>query len=152
EQDKLPPEEAVDIIRQICHALDAAHSEGVVHRDLKPQNIMRDTNGRVVVMDFGIAHSRDLPGMTMTGAVMGTPEYMSPEQARGEKTDTRADIFAVGIIFYELLTGKIPFLAQTAVETMYKRTRERAIPPIELDSSVPLQANKIIVKCLETAP
>jgi tetratricopeptide (TPR) repeat protein/predicted Ser/Thr protein kinase len=152
EREKVPPEEAVDIIRQICHALDAAHSEGVVHRDLKPQNIMIDQTGRVVVMDFGIAHSKNLPGMTMTGALMGTPEYMSPEQAKGEKTDLRADIFAVGIIFYEMLTGKVPFSAETVVETMYKRTHERPIPPIELDHSIPLQANRVIMKCLETAP
>ena len=151
ERRKLPPLEAVDIVRQICQALDAAHSEGVVHRDLKPQNIMMDHTGRVVVMDFGIAHSKDMPGMTMTGALMGTPEYMSPEQAEGKKTDLRADIFAVGIIFYEMLTGKIPFKADTVVETMYKRTRERPVPPIELDASIPLQANQIIMKCLEPA-
>ena len=90
--------------------------------------------------------------MTMTGALMGTPEYMSPEQAKGEKTDLRADIFAVGIIFYEMLTGKIPFKADTVVETMYKRTRERPVPPIELDASIPLQANQIIMKCLEPIP
>jgi len=87
----------------------------------------------------------------MTGALMGTPEYMSPEQAKGEKTDLRADIFAVGIIFYEMLTGKIPFKADTVVETMYKRTRERPVPPIELDASIPLQANQVIMKCLEPA-
>ena len=152
ERHKLPPQEAVDIVRQICLALDAAHTEGVVHRDLKPQNIMMDHTGRVVVMDFGIAHSKEMPGMTMTGALMGTPEYMSPEQAKGEKTDLRADIFAVGIIFYEMLTGKIPFKADTVVETMYKRTRERPVPPIDLDASIPLQANQIIMKCLEPAP
>src|SRR5262249_45543554 len=151
ERGKLPPVEAVDIVRQICQALDAAHSEGVVHRDLKPQNIMLDQTGRVVVMDFGIAHSKGMSGMTMTGALMGTPEYMSPEQARGEKTDLRADIFAVGIIFYEMLTGKIPFKSNTVVETMYKRTRERPVPPIELDASIPLQANQVIMKCLEPA-
>jgi tetratricopeptide (TPR) repeat protein/tRNA A-37 threonylcarbamoyl transferase component Bud32 len=152
ERDKMPAEEAVDIIRQICLALEAAHGEGVVHRDLKPQNIMIEQTGRVVVMDFGIAHSKDLPGATMTGALVGTPEYMSPEQAKGEKTDTRADIFAVGIIFYELLTGRVPFRAGTLVETMYKRTRERAIPPVELDQTIPVQANRVIMKCLETAP
>ena len=152
ERHKLPPQEAVDIVRQICLALDAAHTEGVVHRDLKPQNIMMDHTGRVVVMDFGIAHSKDMPGMTMTGALMGTPEYMSPEQAEGKKTDLRADIFAVGIIFYEMLTGKIPFKADTVVETMYKRTRERPVPPIELDASIPLQANQVIMKCLEPVP
>lgn len=152
EQGKMPAEEAVGIVRQICHALDAAHTEGVVHRDLKPQNIMIDQSGRVVVMDFGIAHSKDLPGMTMTGALMGTPEYMSPEQARGEKTDLRADIFAVGIIFYEMLIGKVPFKSNTVVETMYKRTQERAVPPLDLDKSIPIQANQIVMKCLETDP
>src|SRR5437762_1571637 len=151
ERRKLPPLEAVDIVRQICQALDAAHSEGVVHRDLKPQNIMMDHTGRVVVMDFGIAHSKDMPGMTMTGALMGTPEYMSPEQAKGEKTDLRADIFAVGIIFYEMLVGRVPFRAETVVETMYKRTCERAVPPVEVDDSIPLQANQVIMKCLEPA-
>jgi len=152
ERGKIPPEEAVGIVRQICHALDAAHTEGVVHRDLKPQNIMIDQNDRVVVMDFGIAQSKELPGMTMTGALMGTPEYMSPEQAKGDKTDMRADIFAVGIIFYEMLIGKVPFKAKTVVETMYKRTQERAVPPVDLDSSVPIQANRIVMKCLETDP
>jgi serine/threonine protein kinase/tetratricopeptide (TPR) repeat protein len=152
EQGKIPPEEAMNIVRQICHALQAAHAEGVVHRDLKPQNIMMDQNGRVVVMDFGIAHSQESPSMTMTGALMGTPEYMSPEQAKGEKTDARADIFAVGIILYEMLTGRIPFKSNTVVETMYKRTQEPAIPPVDLDSSLPIHANKIVMKCLERDP
>jgi len=152
ERGKIPPGEAADIIRQICNALDAAHSAGVVHRDLKPQNIMIDQSGRIVVMDFGIASSKDMPGMTMTGALMGTPEYMSPEQARGEKTDVRADIFAVGIIFYEMLTGKVPFKAHTIVETMYRRTHERATAPVDVDSSIPIHANRIVMKCLETDP
>jgi tetratricopeptide (TPR) repeat protein/predicted Ser/Thr protein kinase len=149
---KFPAKEAVGIVQQICHALEAAHNEGVVHRDLKPQNIMIDRTGRVVVMDFGIAHSKDLPGLTMTGALVGTPEYMSPEQARGEKTDARTDIFAVGIVFYELLTGKLPFRGETLVETMFKRTREQATPPVDLDHAVPIQANHIVMKCLETDP
>jgi len=152
ENGKMSAEQVVGIIRQICYALEAAHGEGVVHRDLKPQNIMMDQTGRVVVMDFGIAHSKELPGMTMTGALMGTPEYMSPEQAKGEKTDLRADIFAVGIIFYEMLIGKVPFKSNTVVETMYKRTTERAVSPIDLDSSIPVQANQIVMKCLETDP
>ena len=152
ERGKIPPQEAMDILRQICNALLAAHAEGVVHRDLKPQNIMMDQHGRVVVMDFGIAHSQETQSMTMTGALMGTPEYMSPEQAKGEKTDARADIFAVGIILYEMLTGRLPFKAATVIETMYKRTQERAVPPVDLDSSVPIQANKIVMTCLEKDP
>ena len=149
---KIPAQEAVGIVQQICHALAAAHSEGVIHRDLKPQNIMIDQNGRVVVMDFGIAHSQGGPGMTMTGALMGTPEYMSPEQAKGEKVDVRSDIYSLGLVFYEMLVGTVPFHAPTAVETIFRRTQESAIPPAEIDSSIPAQANKVVVKCLETSP
>lgn len=149
---KIPPQEAVDIVRHICDALDAAHSEGVIHRDLKPQNIMIDTTHRVVVMDFGIAHSKYLSGGTMSGAVMGTPEYMAPEQAKGEKADIPTDIFALGIIFYEMLIGSVPFKSETALDTMYRRTRERAQPPVELDPSIPVQANNVVMKCLETQP
>src|SRR6202049_135808 len=90
ERTKLPPDETVGIIAQVCRALESAHAAGVVHRDLKPQNIMLDAKGRVYVMDFGIAHSLETPGMTQTGALMGTPEYMSPEQARGFKVDERS--------------------------------------------------------------
>src|SRR4029077_13543327 len=109
EKEKLSTEEAVPIVLQITAALDAAHTAGVAHRDLKPQNVMVDKDGRVYVMDFGIARSLEAPGMTQTGALMGTPEYMSPEQAKGEKVDARSDLFALGIIFYEMLTGISPF-------------------------------------------
>jgi serine/threonine protein kinase len=102
EKGKLSPEEAGRIILQICRALEVAHGEGVVHRDLKPQNIMLDANGRAYVMDFGIARSAHLPGMTQTGALIGTPEYVSPEQAKGEKLDERSDLFSLGVIFYPL--------------------------------------------------
>src|SRR5437879_11862119 len=113
EKGKLTPEEAASIIIQVCGALDAAHAAGVVHRDLKPQNIRVDKQGRATVMDFGIARSMEVTGMTQTGALLGTPEYMSPEQAKGEEVDARSDLFTVGIIFYELLTGKLPYQADT---------------------------------------
>jgi serine/threonine protein kinase len=116
-----PLEEKVKIVYQICRALEAAHAEGVVHRDLKPHNIMVEAKGRVVVMDFGIAHSMERAGFTMTGALVGTPAYMSPEQAQGEKIDTRSDLFSLGIIFYELLTGKAPYEAETAMGLLLKR-------------------------------
>ena len=144
--------DSVNVVRQICCALEAAHAEGVVHRDLKPHNIMIDQQGKVVVMDFGIAHSQDQSGGTLTGAVIGTPEYMSPEQAQGKKVDVRSDIFSLGIIFYELLTGRVPFKAETALESMYKRTREQVTPPIEVEFAVPLHANEIVVKCLQIEP
>ena len=145
----LPVNTTVGIIQQICLALEAAHQEGVVHRDLKPQNIMVDTQDRVVVMDFGLARSVQLDGMTQTGAVLGTPEYMSPEQVKGDEADARSDIFALGIIFYHLLTGKVPYQANTPMATMYKRTKERATPPISLNREVPAFLNDVVLKCLE---
>ena len=149
---KFPAHQAIAIDRQICHALEAAHEEGIVHRDLKPQNIMVQNDGRVVVMDFGIAHSDEVPSMTVTGAMIGTPEYMSPEQAKGEKVDRRSDIFSLGLIFYELLTGTLPFKGQTLQETLFKRIGTRAVPPVEIEGTVPPQANRVIMRCLEPDP
>src|SRR4030095_9641152 len=148
---KLPPEEAVAIIRQVCNGLEAAHAEGVVHRDLKPQNIMLDENGHAMVMDFGIAQSGPSGGLTQTGAFVGTPDYMSPEQALREDADARSDIFSLGLIFYEMLTGKLPFESATMLESMFKRTKERAISPAEIEQGIPKGANDIVVKCLEIA-
>ena len=150
ERPKLEPEEAVTIVEQVCRALDAAHTEGVVHRDLKPQNVMLDNEGKVLVMDFGIARSMETPGLTRSGALVGTPEYMSPEQAKGEEVDERSDLFTLGIIFYQLLTGKIPFQADTMFATLLKRTQERAIPPVKEDPRVPRFLSDVVLKCLET--
>src|SRR6266851_390095 len=152
EKKKLTPEEAVPIFLQITAALEAAHSAGVVHRDLKPQNVMVDKEGRVYVMDFGVARSLETPGMTQTGALMGTPEYMSPEQAKGLKADARSDLFSLGIIFYEMLSGVSPFEADTAMATMFKRTRERAVPLAQAGSGVPVFLSDIVSKCLEIDP
>ncbi len=149
EKGKFSPEEAVPIFLQIAAALEAAHQAGVVHRDLKPQNVMVDKDGRVYVMDFGVARSLETPGMTQTGALMGTPEYMSPEQAKGLKVDARSDLFSLGIIFYEMLSGASPFKADTAMATMFKRTRERAVPLAQAGSGVPVFLSDIVSKCLE---
>jgi len=149
EREKPPPEETVRIIAQVCRALEAAHAAGVVHRDLKPQNIMLDAKDRVYVMDFGIAHSLETPGMTQTGALMGTPEYMSPEQAKGIKVDARSDLFALGIIFYEMLTGISPYKADTALASLLKRTQERPQPPAEMDPTIPKAISDVVMKCLE---
>ncbi len=149
---KFSPKETIAVIEQVCRALDAAHSEGVIHRDLKPQNIMREKNGRVVVMDFGLARSLGESGMTQTGAIVGTIEYMSPEQALGTTLDQRSDIFSVGLIFYELLTGKAPYEADTAIASLMKRTREEARSASDVDASVPKPLSAIVSRCLEREP
>jgi tetratricopeptide (TPR) repeat protein/predicted Ser/Thr protein kinase len=149
EKDKFPPEEAVEIIQQVCRALEAAHSVGVIHRDLKPQNIMRDKTGRILVMDFGMARTVEGDGMTQSGALVGTMEYMSPEQALAGNLDQRSDLFAVGLILYELLTGKMPYKAESALASLIKRTQQRAVPVSEHDGSIPAALSNIVSKCLE---
>jgi eukaryotic-like serine/threonine-protein kinase len=150
EKGKLSVEQAVEIIRQVCFALDAAHSVGVIHRDLKPQNIMQETKtGRILVMDFGLARTIGGDGMTQTGALLGTIEYMSPEQSMGKALDQRSDIFTLGLIFYELLVGKTPYKADTAMASLLMRNQERAVPAADLDSTVPKGLSDIVSKCLE---
>jgi serine/threonine protein kinase/tetratricopeptide (TPR) repeat protein len=146
---KFSPQEAARIILQMSRALEVAHGEGVVHRDLKPQNIMLDASGRAYVMDFGIARSAYLPGMTQTGALIGTPEYMSPEQAKGEKLDERSDLFSLGVIFYELLTGSSPYYSDTPLATLWKRMQEKAKPLTEIDPAIPKEISDIVAKLLE---
>ncbi len=152
QQRKMPPREAVEIIEQVAYALQAAHAEGVVHRDLKPQNIMRDRQGRILVMDFGLARSSDSTQMTQSGALVGTIEFMSPEQGMGKKVDARSDLYSLGLIFYQLLTGELPFRAESSLAGLVKRTREAAPSPSGLDSSLPRALCRIILKCLETDP
>ena len=149
EKHKLSPEAAVEIMQQVCRALEAAHSVGVIHRDLKPQNVMRDKTGRILVMDFGLARSLEGGGMTQTGALIGTMDYMSPEQALGKDLDQRSDLFALGLIFYELLTGKMPFKADSALASLLKRTQERAAPVSSHDGAIPRPLSNIVSKCLE---
>ena len=139
-------------MRQSCVGLQAAHLEGVIHRDLKPSNIMRDASGRVVIMDFGLAKTVVGDGMTQTGMMIGTMEYMSPEQAMGSELDARSDIFAIGLIFYELITGNMPYRADSAIASLVKRTQERAIPLHEVDPTVPAAVSHIVAKCLERDP
>ena len=148
-QRKLTPQEAVEIMQQVCRALEAAHSVGVIHRDLKPQNVMRDKSGRILVMDFGLARTLEGDGMTQTGALVGTMDYMSPEQALGKDLDQRSDIFALGLIFYELLTGKMPFKADSVVASLLKRTQERAAPVSSHDGTIPKALSDIVSKCME---
>jgi eukaryotic-like serine/threonine-protein kinase len=152
-KERLPFEKSADIIYQVCTALDAAHAEGVVHRDLKPQNIMVDKTGRIIVMDFGIARTMEHgAGMTNTGALIGTPDYMSPEQVMGEHVDSRSDLFALGIIFYQLLVGQLPYKADTVQKAMFQRTREHSKKPVDVDATVPAVLSDITVKCLQLDP
>jgi tetratricopeptide (TPR) repeat protein/predicted Ser/Thr protein kinase len=149
---KLEAAEAVDIMEQVAAGLAAAHREGIIHRDLKPGNIMRDANGRVVVMDFGLARTLRGDGMTQTGAMLGTIEYMSPEQAQGKELKASSDIFTLGLILYELLAGVTPFHHESAIASLLMRTQQRAIPLADVDKNIPGSLSNIVAKCLEKDP
>jgi len=152
ERPKYTPAETVAILRQVCAALEAAHSEGVVHRDLKPQNIMIGEGGRVCVMDFGLARSMEATGLTQAGALMGTPAYMSPEQAKGMAADERSDLFSLGIIAYLMLTGEMPFKADSALASMLLRTQGPPTPSIQLDPTIPPALSEVVQKALAVDP
>jgi tetratricopeptide (TPR) repeat protein len=149
---KLEVAEAADIMEQVASGLAAAHREGIIHRDLKPVNIMRDTNGRVVVMDFGLARTFSGDGMTRSGAMLGTIEYMSPEQAQGMDLKASSDVFTAGLILYELLAGVAPFHAESAIASLLKRTQQRAVPLADVDKHIPRTLSNIVSKCLEKDP
>lgn len=149
---KLEPREAAQLMAQICRALEAAHAEGVIHRDLKPRNIMLDRDGRAYVMDFGLARSLSASGITHIGGSIGTLDYMSPEQAKDLPLDARSDLFSAGIVFYEMLTGVRPFNAGAPTGEPGRRTSEPPRPPHEVDKKVPLSLSDIVMKCLEIDP
>jgi serine/threonine protein kinase/tetratricopeptide (TPR) repeat protein len=148
----MDPEEAVDIARQLARGLNAAHREGVVHRDLKPGNVLVSPSGRAYITDFGIASSASAAGLTITGSIIGTPDYLSPEQARGEKADHRADLYALGLILYEMLTGDLPFSGGSLTEVLAQRISGR--PQNLLDAAVdaPDELAAVVARCLENDP
>lgn len=148
----LSADKAISILKQCCSALAEAHSQGVVHRDLKPHNVMLDGKGDVHLMDFGIALSQESRGLTRTGAIIGTPEYMAPEQAEGKKVDHRADIYSLGITIYEALTGVVPFVGNTQWEVIRKQIQDRARPLRKLRSEIPQWIETLVLKCLEKDP
>ncbi|HZE88756.1 MAG TPA: protein kinase [Verrucomicrobiae bacterium] len=145
-------EKVVSILRQCCAALAEAHSMGVVHRDLKPHNVMIDAHGDVHLMDFGIALAQETRGLTRTGAIIGTPEYMSPEQAEGKKVDHRADIYSLGITIYEALTGVVPFSGTTQWEVIRKQIQDRPRPLKKLRAETPSWIETLVIKCMEKDP
>ena len=150
-EEKLPIARALNIARQLCAALEAAHAEGVVHRDLKPENILIDQQDHIYVSDFGLAKSLESEsGMTQTGQLLGTPRYMSPEQAEGRPVDHRTDLYAFGLILCEMVTGRLPFdRGKSAVQVMYQRVHQAPKNPRELDHDLPVYLAEIIQKCLE---
>jgi serine/threonine protein kinase/Tfp pilus assembly protein PilF len=146
---QLTPGKAVFIGRQIAEGLAEAHRLGVIHRDLKPHNIMLDKEGNVRIMDFGIARTFQKTGMTDTGVIIGTPEYMSPEQVEGREVDGRSDIYSLGIILYEMLTGRVPFSGDTPLSVAVKQKTERPVNPRKLNPQIPQEISRLILRCLE---
>jgi predicted Ser/Thr protein kinase len=150
EQRVLATDEVLQLTRQICRGLDYAHSNGIVHRDIKPANIMITANGTVKIMDFGIAKSGGQ--VTNTGQVLGTPNYMSPEQVKGRPLDGRSDLFSLGVILYEMMTGEKPFVGQNVTTIIYKIVNETPITPRDLDVTVHPGLSAIVTKALAKAP
>jgi len=147
---RLVPERALEIVDGILAALAYSHQRGIVHRDIKPANVMLNRNGEVKVMDFGIARamSDGASTMTQTSAVIGTAQYLSPEQARGEQVDARSDIYSAGCLLYELLAGRPPFVGDSPVSVAYQHVREEPIPPSHIDPDVPAAADAIVLRAL----
>ena len=146
---QLTVDTAISIAMQICEGLSEAHNLGIVHRDLKPSNIMIEDNGDARIMDFGIARSIKGKDITGTGVMIGTPEYMSPEQVEGKEVDQRSDIYSLGIILYEMLTGRRPFEGDTAFAVGVKQKSEIPEEPIQFNPRIPQDLNRLILKCLE---
>ena len=151
---KMPMERVLKFAQQIADALAAAHAEGVVHRDLKPQNLLVDKADQIFVCDFGLAKSFEegAIGMTRTGAFLGTPRYMSPEQVEGKPADGRADLYSFGLILYEMVTGDVPFTGESTLKVMYQRIQEKPKSPKTLNPDLPNWLVRLIMRCLERDP
>jgi eukaryotic-like serine/threonine-protein kinase len=154
EQKVLPPERAIKIALGICEALAYIHSHGIVHRDLKPENVMVDSEDHVKLIDFGIAGQEGARRLTFAklSQVMGTPDYISPEQVRGKRGDGRSDVYALGVILYEMLTGKVPFQGPNPFAIMNDRLMNNPIPPREINPAISPQLQEIIYRAIEREP
>src|SRR5262249_23661728 len=145
----LPPRDAAALLRTLAEAVEHAHRRGVVHRDLKPSNVLLAADGTPKVTDFGLAKKLDAGAQTRTGYGMGTPSYMAPEQAQGSKdVGAAADVYALGAILYECLTGRPPFKAATAFDTMAQVVGDEPVPPRQLNATVPRDLETVVLKCL----
>src|SRR5437870_4820087 len=154
EQRKLPPERAVRIALRILDTLEYLHSHGIVHRDLKPENVMVDAEDRIKLIDFGIAAKTGARRLTFAklSQTLGTPDYISPEQVKGKRGDARSDLYAMGVMLYEMLTGKVPFTGPNAFVIMNDRLLNNPVPPREIDPSISPQLQEIIYRALERDP
>jgi serine/threonine-protein kinase len=154
ETERLPYSAGLRLAKQLCAGLAAAHAVGVLHRDIKPENLILEATGNAKLMDFGIARPerREGPGQTQAGWVVGTPQYLAPEQLQGQESDARADIYSCGIVLYELFTGRLPFAGATPVEIMFQALKEEPAPPRAAWPEVPPRLEAAILRCLEKDP
>ncbi len=150
----MPPRRAIEIIADACQALNFSHQHGIIHRDVKPANIMISKTGAVKVMDFGIARALADAGnsVTQTAAVIGTAQYLSPEQARGESVDARSDVYSLGCVLYEILTGEPPFIGDSPVAVAYQHVREDPVPPSQKHSGISPELDAVVLKALAKNP
>lgn len=154
EQGKLAPEQAVRIAVAVCEALDYLHKHGIVHRDLKPENLLVDDQDQVKLVDFGIASKSGARRLTFgkLSNVMGTPDYIAPEQVKGKRGDQRSDLYALGVMLYEMLTGEVPFPGNNPLIRMNSRLVNQPIPPREFDGAISAELQEIVLRAMEREP
>jgi len=151
---RLPYSAGLRLAKQLCSGLAAAHAVGVLHRDIKPENLILEPTGNAKLMDFGIARPIDrlTPGQTQAGFIVGTPQYLAPEILQGKEADPRADIYACGIVLYEIFAGGLPFEGPTAMDVMVKHLREEPVPPSTRWHEIPPPLEAAILRCLKKDP
>jgi serine/threonine-protein kinase len=152
-QRQMPPRASVGLTRQICRGLHAAHEQGIIHRDIKPQNVLIDAKGEAKLMDFGIARMAETPeGVTQAGLIIGTPHYMSPEQVQGQTLDARSDVYSMGVLIYEMIVGRRPFESSSLTGVLTAHITEKPKPPFELRPEISRELNDIVMRCLAKEP